>query len=66
MFVGGPGFMPGAQTCSDSARSILSCHTANSVFSDARACMNWSDFLDIEVLESILFDFIIGRWVAKK
>lgn len=66
MFAGGPGFLPGVNSCSDSARSILSCHTANSVFSDARACMNWADFLDIEVLESILFDLIIGRWVAKK
>jgi sphingomyelin phosphodiesterase len=65
MYAGGPGFTPTSDSCDEGARRFLSCHTANSVFSEARTCMNWIDLLEIETVESLLFDYLVGKWVNK-
>ena len=64
MYAGGPGFTPNAP-CDDHCRRLLSCRCSNSVFSEARQCLQWNDYLNIWVLESYLFDFMNGKWVEK-
>lgn len=51
--------------CDEKCRRMLSCHTSNAAFVDARQCMATFDF-DWKVIQSYVFDIVYGAWVNKK
>lgn len=55
----------GVKSCDEKCRRMLSCHSSNSVYGEARKCYNIFD-LDSKVIQSYLFEFVYGPWVNRK
>ena len=49
----------------EQCRRMLSCHTSNSAYADARSCFKFTDY-DSKSLQTYLFDFVYGSWVTRK
>lgn len=65
MHSSGPGYHP-SPGCNQKCRTLRSCLTSNSVYSEVRKCLGWTHFTDIWVPLSYVFDFMNGRWVQEK